>query len=203
MNQVFALNNEKSWQSLCLTDDKLFLINKSYSNPNDFMKGYEDGGLGRLLKQKKEIELQYITGLQHPEKEATELTVLHDGKKTMLKFTNNSDLQQVAGYLATERKFLKDTQQLSSLKAIQSPLIGLVISAVFGWVLFSEAQTLEAGGTIEITGRRAGFKRLMAWLAETLGTQGVLLVAGLAVIACGYFIYKNLKTPPNQVVYAG
>lgn len=202
MNQVFALNNEKSWQSLLVTDDKLFLINKTYSNPNDFMKGYEDGGLGRLLKSKKELEVQYITGLQHAEKDPTQLTLQYEGKKVMLQFKNYNDLQAVTTWLAAQKKFSSETQQLSTWKAIQSPVIGLALSLLFGWVLFGEAQTIEAGGSIEISGRRALVKRLMAWLAETLGTQGVLIVAGLAVVACAYFIYKNMKTPPNQVVYA-
>ncbi|AXY73123.1 hypothetical protein D3H65_03670 [Paraflavitalea soli] len=201
MNQVFPLNNEKSWQSLLVTDEKLFVINRSYDNPNDFMKGFNDEGLGRLLKSKKEIDVQYITGLQHAEKEPVELKIVHE-KKIMLKFRNPADLAEVATWLAGKRLLKMNTQQLTPLKAIQRQLIGLALIALFGWVLYTEAKTIEEGGTIDFSGRRAGMKRLMAWVAEQLGTQGVLIVAGLAIAACGYFIYKNIKTPPNQVVYA-
>jgi hypothetical protein len=202
MNEVFALNNEKSWQALYLTDDKLFVINRSYDNPEAFIKGYNDEGLGRFLKSKKEIEVFAISELQHDEKEPVELNIRHDGKKTMLKFKSSADLQAVTTFLSTQKKFTYKTHQLSPIKAIQSQLIGVGLTLVFGWVLYDEAKTIEAGGTIEISGRRALTRRLMAWLAEQLGTTGILLVAGLALAACGYFIYKNLKTPPNQVVYA-
>lgn len=201
MNQVFPLNNDKSWQSLLLTDDKLFVINRSYDNPDEFTKGYYDEGLGRLLKKKKEIDVQYITGLQHAEKDPVDLTIVHE-KKITLRFRNSADLAEVATWLAGKRHLKKDTQQLSPLKAIQGQLIGLALIALFGWVLHSEAKTIEEGGTIDFSGRRAGMKRLMAWVAEQLGTQGVLLVTGAAVLVCGYFLYKNLQTPPNKVVYA-
>lgn len=201
MNQVFTLQNEKSWKSVYVTSEKLLLINKSYNTPEEFLKGYQDDGLGRLLKQKKEIIMAGISGLQHPEKEPTDLTLHYDGKKITLTFSSHTDLQTVASFLAAERKLSGTIQQVNKLRAIQSPLIGLIFSLGLGWVLFTEAQTLEAGGTIEVTGRRAGVKRLFAWLAETLGTTGILLLAGLCVAVSLFFIYKNMKTPPNQVVY--
>lgn len=201
MNQVFPLINDKSWQSLLLTDDKLFVINRSYDNPDEFMKGYYDEGLGRLLKRKKEIDVQYITGMQHAEKDPLELTIVQE-KNIMLKFRNKADLAEVASWLAAKRHFQKNTQQLSPLKAIQGQLIGLALVALFAFVLYDEAKTLEEGGSIDFSGRRAGMKRIMAWVAEQLGTQGVLIVTAAGVLAIGYFIYKNLQTPPNKVVYA-
>ncbi|WP_315822574.1 hypothetical protein [Paraflavitalea speifideaquila] len=143
-----------------------------------------------------------ITELQHAEKEPVELNIRHDGKKTMLKFSNSADLQAVTTFLSAQKKFTYKTHQLSLIKAIQSQLIGVGLILLFGWVLYSEAQTIEAGGSIDTSGRRALTKRLMAWVAETLGSQGVLIVSGVALAACGYYIYRNLKTPPNQVVYA-
>lgn len=202
MNKVFDLTNEKSWKSVYVTGDKLYLITKSYSTPEEFMKGFEDTGLARLLKQKKEIDVQSITSLQHAEKTPSDLTIHYDNTKETLEFNKQADLEEVTTFLSAQKKFATSTGQLSTFKALQAPLFGLLITVLVGWILYGEAKTLEEGGTIEITGRRAGSKRLFAWLAETLGTNGVLLVSALAVLVCGYFIYKNLKTPPNQVTYA-
>src|ERR1700743_265134 len=121
MNQVFPLNNDKSWQSVLVTDEKLFVINRSYDNPDEFTKGYYDEGLGRLLKSKKEIDVQYITGLQHAEKDPVDLTIVHE-KKITLRFRNSADMVEVATWLASKRHLKKDTQQLSPLKAIQGQL---------------------------------------------------------------------------------
>ena len=157
--------------------------------------------MGRLLKKKKEIDVQYITGLQHAEKDPVDLTIVYE-KKIMLRFRNSADMLEVATWLAGKRHFQNKTQQLTPLKAIQGQLVGLALTALFAYVLYDEAKTIEEGGTIDFSGRRAGMKRIMAWVAEQLGTQGVLLVTAAGVLAIGFFIYKNLKTPPNTVVYA-
>jgi hypothetical protein len=202
MNRTFRLENEKSWKTLYVTADKVQLINKSYSTPGEFEKGFSDEGIGRLLKSKKEISVMNITGLQHAEKDPKELTILHEGKKEKLNFASSDDLREVTGYLSAVNKLSSQTEQVNTFKAIQSPLIGLGLTLVFGYLLFTEAQTIAEGGVIEITGRKRGFKRLMVWLAETLGTTGVLVCASAAAVACIFFIYKNMKAPPNQVTYA-
>jgi hypothetical protein len=71
-----------------------------------------------------------------------------------------------------------------------------------GWIIYDEAKTLEAGGRIEISGRRALIKRALVWIAETLGSNGTLIAAGLLSVVFIYFLYKRFKAPPNQVVYA-
>src|SRR5262245_31866186 len=105
MNKVFALENEKSWKTVFVTADALQLITKSYSAPEDFVKGYSDESLGRLLKQKSEIFIPNITALSHAEKEPKELIITADGKKTTLDFKRTEDLQEVTAFLSSSRKF--------------------------------------------------------------------------------------------------
>lgn len=202
MNQVFSLNNNKSWKSALVQDDRLLLINKSYDNPDEFLKGYEDEGLGRLLKQKKEINFFEITSLAHGEKEADELTIHHNSNTTVLEFSNSKDLAPMVEHIAAKKQFTQQSGQVSTWKAIQSPVIGLGLVALFGWIVYDEAKTLENGGTIEITGRRRLYKQLFAWLADKLGSTGTIVAAGLLAIACLYFIYTRLKRPPGQVLYS-
>jgi hypothetical protein len=202
MNQVFSLNNNKSWKSVLVQDDRLLLINKSYDNPDEFLKGYDDEGLGRLLKQKKEINFLEITSLKHGEKEADELTLHHNSDTTALEFSNNEDLAATVEHIATKKQFTRQSGQVGTWKAIQSPIIGLGLVALFGWIIYGEAKTLENGGTIEITGRRRLYKQLFAWLADKLGSTGTLVVTALLAAACLYFIYTRLKRPPNQILYS-
>ncbi len=202
MNQVFSLNNNKSWKSVLVQEDKLFLINKSYDNPDEFIKGYEDEGLGRLLKQKKEINFFEITSLAHGEKEADELTVHYNSDTVILEFSSNKDLAATVEYLATKKQFSRQSGQLGIWKAIQSPVIGLGLVSLFGWIIYGEAKTLENGGTIEITGRRRLYKQLFAWLADNLGSTGTLVVTALLAVTCLYFIYTRLKKPPSQILYS-
>ncbi len=202
MNQVFSLTNDKSWKTLLVTTDRLLMMNKNYSNPEDFMKGYNDESLAKLLKDKKEIEFFEITGLKHEENDANELSISYNGKDITVEFSDSKDMQMVAAYLASQRKFASNTETMSAMQAIKAPGIGLLITLALGWIVYEEAKTLEAGGSIEISGRRALVKRILVWFAETLGSTGTLIAAGLLTAVFLYFIYKRFKTPPNQLVYA-
>jgi len=202
MNQVFGITSDKSWKSLLVTDDRLLLMNKSYSNPEEFMKGYNDESLGKLLKEKKEIEFFEITGLKHEEKHNDELCIYYNGNDITLEFSDSKDMELVAAYLASQRKFARNTETMTALQAIKAPGILLLITLVLGWIVYDEAKTLEAGGSIEISGRRALIKRVLAWFAETLGSTGTLITAGLLSAVFIFILYKRFKAPPNQVVYA-
>ncbi len=202
MNQVFSITSDKSWKSLLVTADSLFLINKNYSDPEEFMKGYNDESLGKLLKEKKVIEFFEITGLMHEENNADELCIYYNGNDITLEFSDSKDMQLVAAYLASQRKFASNSETMTALQAIKAPGIGLLITLGLGWIVFEEAKTLEAGGSIEISGRRALVKRILVWFAETLGSNGTLIAAGLLSVVFIYFLYKRFKAPPNQVVYA-
>ncbi|HEX6332612.1 MAG TPA: hypothetical protein VFZ78_00210 [Flavisolibacter sp.] len=203
MNKVFALENEKSWKSVHVTSERLYLINKSYDSVDDFIKGYSDTGIGsKLLKSRKEIDLFDISAIEHAEKDPTDLVVFYQAGKITLTFKNPADLAEVAEYLAAERNLAPSSQQVGTMKAIQSPLIGLGFTILLGWILYGEAQTLEAGGTIDTSGRRAWLKSLMATAAEKLGTTGVLVLAVVVGAAFAYFIYRNLQQPPSKIRYA-
>lgn len=201
MNQVFALTNDKSWKSVLVQNDRILLINKSYSNPEEFIKGYEDDGLGRLLKKKQEITLFEISSISHAEKDK-DLTITTSSSSTELEFENENDMLELANYITREKKFNPTTETMSTFNAIKGPGLGLLITLFIGWVVYDEAKTLEAGGELVTTGRRALFKKLFAFLAETLGSTGTLIVAGLLTLVFLYFIYKKFKTPPNVVVYS-
>jgi hypothetical protein len=202
MYKVFSLNNDKGWKTVLVQDDSLLLINKSYSNPDDFMKGYQSSGLGGLFKDKKEVSLLSITGMRHKEASASTLVLITTDKKIELDFSNSIDLPEVAEYIAVKRNFKSITERMSFWKSISSPLIGLAITLVLGWVIYEEAKTIESGGVIEISGRRQMVKKLFAWVAETLGTTGTIAATTTIAAVFLYYIYKNYQNPPNQVVYS-
>lgn len=201
MNAVFALTNDKSWKSVLVENDRLLLINRSYSNATEFLDGYNDTGLSKLLKSKKEILIQDIAGMKHDEKQAQKLVINYNGKKTTLEFASGEDLRTAAGFIAAKRQLRSNVETKTTWQAIQNPGIGLLVTLAMTWVLYTEAQTIEAGGIIETEGRRAWVKKLFANLAELLGTQGVLIVGAVATGVCLYFMFKRFSNPPNQVVY--
>ena len=199
MNEVFALKNEKSWQSAIIHDNQILLLNKTYKTQEEFLAKFHDKSFFRSTKT---INSSSIHQLTHLENNPEELTINYDTKKTeKLKFESNTQLQTFCNIIVTTNNFKGTVQSLSIFKTIQSSLIGIAISAVVGWLLYTEAAILEAGGTIEITGRKRLFKEILAKGAEILGTTGSLIAASAAIIFFGFLLYKKSKTPPNEVVY--
>lgn len=203
MNQLFRLQNEKNWKSLLLTPDTIMLVNKVYKTAEEFTEKFHEK---EFLKQRLEISLADVLQLSHPEKEGNTAKLFYTAKnkKTGLDLilTDTMAQQQFVASIVQSRRLTSNTSQVSVMRAIGPSLLGLGLTALFTFVVYEYAETYEYGGTPDFSGRRSLYKRLFAWLGEMLGTQGTLLAGGAIALLCIYFIYKNLKARPMEVVYS-
>jgi hypothetical protein len=203
MDQLFALQNEKSWKTL-LTDGTIIrLVNEKYKTPEEFLEKYEEKG---FMKKRLEISVLDIQKVTHPDKEANNATIEYTDRSSTtsleLEFDNYLERDQFVGLVSKTRRFTATTGSMGVFKAITPSLIGLGVTALLGFLVYIDAQALEAGEDVNTSGRRSLYKKLFAWLAEMLGTTGTLAVTGAIALLCIYFIYKNVKNPPSQVVYS-
>ena len=203
MNQVFKLNNEKNWKSLLLTSDSILLTNKSYSTPEEFLEKFNEKG---FLKQRQEISLFDVKEIRHPEKGGVTARINYNQKNKStnldLTFASEYEQQEFVNFISKSNKLIATTNQVSVMKAIGPSLIGLAITVFFTFITYIDAEVYEAGGSVDTSGRRSLYKKLFAWLGETLGTQGTLLAGGAISLLCLYFIYRNLQSRPMEVVYS-
>jgi hypothetical protein len=203
MDQLFKLQNDKTWKTLLLTGSNLMLVNKSYKAPEEFLEKFNEKG---LLKERLEISVLDISKIVHPEKEGTALTITYPKKnkdtELPLLFETVAEQEQFVNAVSKLRKMIATTQQVSVMKAIGSPLIGLAITAFFTFIVYADAQIIASGGEVDTSGRRSLYKKLFAWLAENLGTQGTIAAGAVTGLICVYFIYKNLRSRPVEVVYS-
>jgi hypothetical protein len=203
MNQLFKLQNEKTWKSLLLTDDSLMLVNKSYSSAEEFLEKFNEKG---LLKERLELSILDITKISHPEKEGQKATITYpykNSEKTLeLSFVSEAEQQQFIQIVSRARKMVASVAQVSTWKAISPFVIGLVITAFFTFLTYSDAEIIEAGGEVDTSGRRSLYKQLFAWLGGVLGTNGAIAAGSIIGLLCIYFIYKRLQSKPNEIVYA-
>jgi len=203
MHQLFKLQNEKTWKTLLLAEDSIMIVNKSYDSPEEFLEKFSEKG---LLKERLEISLLDVSKIVHPEKEGKTVTITYPKKdKEMelpLVFTTAAEQDEFVKALCKPRKMTATSQQVSLLKAISSPLIGLGLTALFTFIVYEDAQIIEAGGEVNTSGRKSLYKKLFAWLGESLGTQGTIAAGVVIGLVCAYFIYKNLQARPVEVVYS-
>jgi hypothetical protein len=203
MDQLFKLQNEKDWKTLLLTNGGLMLVNKSYSTPDEFVEKFHEKG---LLKQRMELAVSDITKIAYPEKKPTSTTITYLKKdkesKLMLEFSSQAEQEEFVTTVAKSRNMTASTTQVNVLKAIGPSLLALGLTALFTFIVHEDAKIIEMGGEVNTSGRRSLYKKLFAWLGETLGTQGTLIAGAAAGLLCAYFIYKNLKSKPVEVIYS-
>lgn len=202
MSQLFKLRNEKTWKTLLLNEHDIMIVSKSYSSPEEFIEKFHEKG---LLKERLEISILDIRKIVHPQ-ESNTVTITYPKKdkeaELKLDFDSIAEQEQFVKAVTAPRKFTATTQQVSFFKAIGSPLAGLAITALFTFITYEDAVILEEGGEVNTSGRRSLYKQLFAWLAETLGTQGTIIAGAAVGLLCVYFIYKNLRSRPVEVVYS-
>lgn len=202
MSLLFKLHNEKNWKCLLLTSDSIMLTNKSYNTVDEFLEKFNEKG---FLKQRLEISLLDVQEVRHAEKGGVAARVNYTQKKNTnldLTFGSEAEQQEFVNFIAKERKFVLTTNQVSVIRVIGPSLLGLGLTALFTFITYMDADIYESGGYVDTSGSRSLYKKLFAWLGETLGTQGTLIAGGAIALLCLYFIYRNLKLRPMEVVYS-
>jgi hypothetical protein len=199
MNKVYPLTTEKSWKSALIDTDRLLLHNSSQTDADKFMTAYGATGVKSWLNSKKEISIPGIISLVHKEVKPTDLTIKHGSKKEKLSFALAEDLEELAGILAKTNKLKPGVKSMSKLRATGGWLIGLGLTALFGWIMHGFAVQTEPYHSNSGRNRWAG--KLMYEVAQKMGPELVLLVSGAIAAFIAYKIYSNVKNPPNEVVY--
>jgi hypothetical protein len=202
MSQLFKLRNEKTWKTLLLSENNIMIVSKNYSSEEEFLDKFHEKG---LLKERLEIAVLDIRKMVHPlNSNSVTITYLKKDKEAELKldFDSIAEQEQFVKAIAAPRGLTETTQQVSFFKAIGSPLVGLAITALFTFITYEDAVILEEGGEVNTSGRRSLYKKLFAWLAEKLGTQGTIIAGAAIGLICVYFIYKNLRSRPVEVVHS-
>lgn len=200
LNDVFALKNAKSWKSLLLHENQILLSDSSFTDANAFLEKFNKKS---IFTNTKAIDCSSIVQLTHKDVEQpSTLTLKYNKNKTEdIEFANEAETASFANALAGVLQFNQSVETLSTARAVQGPIIGMVVCAAVGWLLHHEASIIEAGGTIEITGRKKLFKQTIATISETLGTTGSIIAALVAIAVCGYFAYNRYKNPPKEIIY--
>lgn len=111
-------------------------------------------------------------------------------------FENKAQLRE-AIQLVEKHAGLKESVEIIKDRTWLRNLLYTIAVAFFGFSLVMMARELENGEALDITGRRSGFKSILANIAAQLGVVGSTVLALALVGGFAYFtytIYKSSKT---------
>lgn len=80
---------------------------------------------------------------------------------------------------------------------------GFATAAVIGitTVFFMLARQVASGEAIDMSGRRAGLKRMIASVLDKIGSTGVIAIGVVALAGTLFWCYKRAQSPPILTTY--
>jgi hypothetical protein len=106
-----------------------------------------------------------------------------------------AELKQVYG-----EKFQEAEDRYNVLRAAFGSLMGLTIFGGLTWLAVQASKVLRAAGDYEVEGSRAGLKKLIGWILETLGPTGCTIVGGLICALIAWNLVNRVKQPPEMLI---
>jgi hypothetical protein len=198
-NPIFYLD-EKEWKSFLITENAILMSSKKYTDAAEMIEAGDKKSMLSLTKT-KEIALDTLEKVSHLDNSSS-LTLTHGGKTLSLDFGDAEKVKEVAAVLSDMRQFTVSQGSQTTFSAMTPSLIGLGVTVGLTWLIHSMAADIASGQEVDVSGRKSLYKRIFAWLAETLGTTGTLAVGGLIAFACLYFMYQAYKNPSDEYVYS-
>jgi hypothetical protein len=198
-NPIFYLD-EKEWKSFLITENAILMSSKKYTDAAEMIEAGDKKSMLSLTKT-KEIALDTLEKVSHLDNSSS-LTLTHGGKTLSLDFGDAEKVKEVAAVLSDMRQFTVSQGSQTIFSAMTPSLIGLGVTVGLTWLIHSMAADIASGQEVDVSGRKSLYKRIFAWLAETLGTTGTLAVGGLIAFACLYFMYQAYKNPSDEYVYS-
>ncbi|TYA78444.1 FeoB-associated Cys-rich membrane protein [Seonamhaeicola marinus] len=106
---------------------------------------------------------------------------------------------EIRSYLKNNLKGV-ELKDYSIFKQVIPELITLAIATVLSVITYIAALEIEGGGTVKTSGRRAFFKKIIAAIAEALGTTGTIIVGLIVLGVIAYLLVKKIQNPKKGEV---
>lgn len=102
---------------------------------------------------------------------------------------------------ATGKDFEPAQVEIGAVEAVLPSTLLAVVVGVFWGVTYHTAGEIASGKAVEATGRRRGTQQLLIWVAETLGTTGLVAAGVLLLLLIGGNAIRRLKFRPVKTVW--
>jgi hypothetical protein len=199
--RLFSVSGDKV-ASLLVTATGLRTSSKSFNDAAEFQASWDKT---LSLQNKTEIAFEAIKTVSQEEGE-DDVRIQYKAKLGLpgdrkMEFTDN-DERDAFFQILENQGFRREVRTMTPLKAVLPYAFGLVITVAVAGLVYYTAAEIESGifEDSEGNGRSARKARILAWVAEKLGTTGTLAIGGIITAYILYMIWKRYTSPPNQPV---
>ncbi|HJU38636.1 MAG TPA: hypothetical protein VJ724_03625 [Tahibacter sp.] len=191
-------------QLVVLTDEAIYAETFSAADGQRHVRELAAGKAPGAIfgKDASAIFLRTIRRVQIDDNDS-DVDVTHaDGDKetrTSLRFAEN-DVRDAVYAALRERlaaKLREHVDEVSRPRAAVGSLTALTVFGIGTVVLAQAAAAIQAAGEVEITGRRAGLKKLVTGVLDTLGPTGVSIIGGILCLLALLVFVQRMREPPR------
>ena len=119
--------------------------------------------------------------------------------RTSLRFEQNDVRDAVYAVLRDRlgKKMREHVDEFTRPRAAVGSLTALTVFGIGTLLLAQAAAAIQAAEHLDITGRRAGLKKLFAGVLDTLGPTGVSIIGGSLCLLALLVLVQRLRQPPR------
>lgn len=188
-------NNELVFKTRWITTEGFYFSEKELP----------DASLAQYLNKPEESEdgiifipfsqIKKVVPLYENEPPLLDIDVLNskDYQALVADFENKAQLREAIQEIE-KHSGLKETVEIIKNRTWIRNLLYTIAVAFFGFSLVMMARELENGEALDISGRRSGFKSILASIAGQLGVLGSAVLAAALVCGFAYFTYTIYKS---------
>ncbi|QDV36572.1 hypothetical protein [Tautonia plasticadhaerens] len=126
-----------------------------------------------------------------------------DGAKSLSFSTGDGNADEILREILAQsgKEFRPAQEDIGVVEALLPAVIAGGVGGLLWMGVYQAAGTLASGGDVEVSGRRRGMKRLLAGVAEVLGTTGTIAVGVLLLVLVMGWAYRRLSKRPQRTVW--
>jgi len=200
----FITNPTALIKTILITDNYIRITDEDYKTKNAFLEKFKTTKKG-ILDTIHQIEYGNILKVAPFTKDNAIQIFFHENdknKKTYLKFNTLEEFDEVLNFIITKNHFRKDLVKIKSFESYKTQLIATSMSILLFVLIYIDAQHVEKGEVVKISGSRRGVKKLLLTVAETLGTTNTIaLGATITTILAVWTILAYKKGNTTKEIY--
>ena len=170
------------WRTLMLTDRSILLSSIQRTDRAEFKASVGERSLFTRQREIPHAMLVQLT-LDGDVLQFDSVDTRGRDQRSRVRFNSVEEALAVTEALGTVKGWASFSVPNPAWRLLVGRGVGLLLIGLGMWLLLGDAQRIAAGEAVDLTGRRKA-TRLAFWkLAEFLGTTGIWLIGGTAVVA--------------------
>ena len=200
----FIINPTLLIKNILITDNSIRITDEDYKTKDNFLEKLKTAKKG-ILDTIHQIEYEKIIKVVPFTKDNAIQIFFHEmdkNKKTCLKFNTLEEFNEVFNFIVTKTHLRKGLVKIKSFESYKTQLIATAMSILLFVLIYIDAEHLEKGEIVRISGGKRGVKKLLLTVAETFGTTNTIILGAIITTTLAIWtIMAYRKGNTTKVIY--